>query len=246
MPLTGPEVVWVLVVMMTAALVQSLGGFGFALLAVPLAAIAIDLRIAVVAVSIGSLFNTVLLCVRTRRDVDRVIAKRFNVPALLGMPLGLFILTYLAQRPLKVGLGLVIIVATVALMRGVSNLAPRAWLDVAAGGLSGVLSTATGTNGPPLVLALQMRQLPADTFRATLALTFTITGSASLAMFALAGLVTRSAFLIAVAAIPLIIIGQRVGLRMQPLLSGRRFDRLVYGLLLLSGISVAVSGMLGR
>lgn len=39
-------IVWVLAVMLFAALVQSVGGFGFALLAVPLAAIAIDLQTA--------------------------------------------------------------------------------------------------------------------------------------------------------------------------------------------------------
>ena len=44
------DIVWVLAVMMFAALVQSLGGFGFALLAVPLAALAIDLKVAVIAV----------------------------------------------------------------------------------------------------------------------------------------------------------------------------------------------------
>ncbi|MGA0377724.1 MAG: hypothetical protein ACO3NS_01180, partial [Ilumatobacteraceae bacterium] len=59
--------VWVLVVMLLAALVQALGGFGFALMAVPLAALVVDLELAVVAVSVGSLVNTALLCARTYR-----------------------------------------------------------------------------------------------------------------------------------------------------------------------------------
>ena len=46
-------IVWCLGVMMLAALVQSVGGFGFALLAVPLAAIVIGLTTAVIAVSIA-------------------------------------------------------------------------------------------------------------------------------------------------------------------------------------------------
>ncbi|MFM7665608.1 MAG: sulfite exporter TauE/SafE family protein [Actinomycetota bacterium] len=239
------DIVWVLAVMMFAALVQSLGGFGFALLAVPLAALAIDLKVAVIAVSVGSLFNTVILFIRTRKNINREVAWRFNVPAVLGMPIGLYVLANVAQRPLKIVLGVIIIVATLALMRGAANIAPRRWIEVLAGWLSGILSTATGTNGPPLVLAAQMRGLTPDVFRATLAFTFTLSGSLSLLMYVAARLVTRGALLLALAAVPLIVVGQRIGIRLQPRLSGRRFERLVYGLLLLSGTSIGVSGVLG-
>lgn len=243
--MNAPDVAWVLAVMLFAAFVQSVGGFGFSLMAVPLAALAIDLQTAVITVSLGSLFNVCILCWRTRRDVDRGLAKRFNVPALFGMPIGLAVLTLVGQRPLKVVLGAVIIVATVALMRGAANLSPRRWLEVLAGWLSGILSTATGTNGPPLVLASQMRGLAPDTFRATLAFTFTVSGAVSMVIFVTARLVTSTELLLAAAAIPLILCGQWLGTRAQSLFHGRRFDRLVYALLLLSGVSVGLSGVLG-
>ncbi len=243
--MNAPDVAWVLAVMLFAAFVQSVGGFGFSLMAVPLAALAIDLQTAVITVSLGSLFNVCILCWRTRRDVDRGLAKRFNVPALFGMPIGLAVLTLVSQRPLKVVLGAVIIVATVALMRGAANLTPRPWLEVLAGWLSGILSTATGTNGPPLVLASQMRGLAPDTFRATLAFTFAVSGAVSMVIFVAARLVTSTELLLAASAIPLILCGQYLGTRAQPLFHGRRFDRLVYVLLLLSGVSVGLSGVLG-
>ena len=96
------EIAWVLGVMLFAAFVQSVGGFGFALMAVPLAALAIDLQTAVITVSLGSLFNVCILFWRTRLDVDRGLAKRFTVPALFGMPIGVAVLTLVDQRPLKV------------------------------------------------------------------------------------------------------------------------------------------------
>lgn len=239
------EIAWVLGVMLFAAFVQSVGGFGFALMAVPLAALAIDLQTAVITVSLGSLFNVCILCWRTRLDIDRGLAKRFTVPALFGMPIGVAVLTLVDQRPLKVALGAVIIVATAALMRGAANLTPRRWLEVLAGWLSGILSTATGTNGPPLVLALQMRRLTPDAFRATLAFTFMVSGAVSMAIFVVAQLVTGTAILLSATAIPLILCGQYLGTRAQVLIHGRRFDRLVYMLLLLSGVSVGLSGLLG-
>lgn len=242
-----------LAVMFFAALVQAVGGFGFALMAVPLAAIAVDLELAVIAVSIGSLFNVTMLCVRTIRQVDREVAVRFNVAAFLGMPIGLAVLEFTPQRPLKISLGVVIVIATFALMRGSAGLrtreggrpTPRRWIELAAGAISGVLSTATGTNGPPLVLALQMRKVSPEVFRATLAFTFAVSGAISMALFVGAGMVTRHAVFLAAMAVPLIVVGQRVGLQLQSQLSEKRFDRLVYVLLFVSGISVAASGLIG-
>jgi uncharacterized membrane protein YfcA len=230
--------------MLFAALVQSVGGFGFALLAVPLAAIGTELQTAVIVVGLGSLLNVVILSWRTRREIDRSLARRFNVPAVIGMPIGLAALTLVDERPLKMALGIVIIVATVALLRGAANVAPRAWLEVLAGFASGILSTATGTNGPPLVLASQMRGLAPDAFRATLSFTFAVSGTISMVMFVAAGLVARDEIVLTVAGVPVILLGQRAGLRLQPVFSGRRFDSLVYGLLLVSGVSVGVSGLL--
>ncbi len=234
-----------LAVMMFAALVQSIGGFGFSLMAVPLAAIVIDLRAAVIVVSIGSLINVSLLCWRTKHDIDRALATRFNVPAVFGLPIGLVVLSFADQRVLKVTLGALIIVATLALSRGTSGLQPRAWIDVFAGWISGILSTATGTNGPPLVLAAQMRRLEPAAFRATLAFTFTLSGSTTLVLYVAARLVRRNDLALAIAAVPLILAGQYLGLRLQRVFLGQRFDHLVYGLLLVSGASVGVSGLLG-
>jgi uncharacterized membrane protein YfcA len=237
-------IVWCLSVMMLAALVQSVGGFGFALLAVPLAAIVIDLTTAVIAVSIASVFNVATLVLRVYKDIDRATAVRFNVPALLGMPFGLVILAMVNQELLKILLGALIVVATVALMRGAGNLRHHLWVDVLAGWLSGILSTSTGTNGPPLVLAAQMAKLSPASFRATLTFTFLVSGPISLVFFAFAGYFSRTALLLAGGSIPLIIIGQYFGLRLRKHVDGQRFERLVYLLLLLSGLSVGISGAL--
>ena len=73
------------------------------------------------------------------------------------MPLGLVVLATIEQQQLKIVLGGLIILGTLALMRGAGGITARAWIDVMAGAISGVLAASTGTNGPPLVLAAQMR-----------------------------------------------------------------------------------------
>jgi len=242
--MSAVDIAWCLLAMGLAAVVQSVSGFGFALMAVPLAAIAINLTTAVIAVSIASVINVSMLVLRNYKDIDRGLAVRFNVPALFGMPFGLVVLATVEQQRLKVVLGVLIIIATLALMRGAGSVAARAWIDVVAGAISGVLAASTGTNGPPLVLAAQMRKLSPDVFRATMSFTFVVSGPLSLIFFAFGGYFSWSVVWLAAGSIPLLIIGQVIGLRVRPLINGQQFARFVYLLLLLSGVSVGLSGLI--
>lgn len=239
------QLVWCLAVFVVAACVQSIGGFGFSLFAVPLMALAIDLPDAVVAGSIASLANVVVLSFRSRADVEWSVVRRFNVPALFGMPLGLWVLVHVDEGLLKVALGIVIVVLIVVLMRTRTTKQPRPIVEVVAGWCSGVLSTSTSTNGPPLVFAAQLRGMPPDQFRATLSFTFVLQGSISLAAFVLADEVSREALLVALWGLPLVAAGQWLGVRIRPRVRDRRFVRLVYVLLGLSALSVSWSGLFG-
>ncbi len=243
--MSAVDIAWCLFAMGLAAVVQSVSGFGFALMAVPLAAIAVNLTTAVIAVSIASVINVSMLVLRNYRDIDRGLAMRFNVPALFGMPLGLVVLATIEQQQLKVVLGGLIILGTLALMRGAGGITARAWIDVMAGAISGVLAASTGTNGPPLVLAAQMRKLSPDVFRATMSFTFIVSGPLSLIFFAFGGYFSWPAVWLAAGSIPLLVVGQIIGLRIRPLINEKQFARFVYLLLLLSGISVGLSGLVG-
>ena len=242
--MTTPQIAWCLAVFAIAAFVQSIGGFGFSLFAVPLMALAIRLPEAVVAGSIASFANVVVLSVRSLHHVEWSVARRFNLPALVGMPLGLFVLVQMDERVLKVALGGVIIALIVVLLRTRSAARPRPVVEAVAGFASGVLSTSTSTNGPPLVFAAQLRGLAPETFRATLSVSFAFQGAISLMAFFAAGEATRAAVLLAIAGLPLVAVGQWLGIRIRPGVHGRRFDRLVYSLLALSAVSVSWSGLI--
>jgi uncharacterized membrane protein YfcA len=69
-----------------------------------------------------------------------------------------------------------------------------------------------------------------------------VSGPISLVFFAVAGRMSQAAIALALGSIPLIVLGQQLGLRVRPRVHGTTFERLVYVLLLLSGISVAGSG----
>jgi uncharacterized membrane protein YfcA len=243
--MTTAQIVWCLSVFAAAAFVQSIGGFGFSLFAVPLMALFIRLPDAVVAGSIAAFANVLVLSARSWREVDWSVARRFNIPALAGMPLGLLVLVRVDESALKVALGAVIIVLIAVLIRTKAEARPRPSVEYVAGLASGVLATSTSTNGPPLVFAAQLRGLAPETFRATLSFSFALQGGISLIAFFAAGEATRDAVLLAVAGLPLIAAGQWLGIRTRPRVYGKRFDRLVYGLLALSALSVSWSGLFG-
>jgi uncharacterized protein (TIGR03084 family) len=93
-----------------AALVQSISGFGFALLSVPLMALLIDAKDAVVVAALFGLASSTVLATRVHQGVVWPVARRMLASAALGMPLGLVVLLTVDERVLR----LIIAVAVLA------------------------------------------------------------------------------------------------------------------------------------
>jgi uncharacterized membrane protein YfcA len=135
-----------------AALLQSASGFGFSLIAVPIISILVGAKVSVAATDTLAFAIILSLAASGRRHVQTRVLRVVTVAAVVGMPVGLWILTHVSDRVLSMVIACVVIALTMLLMSGVS--APdRPGIDLVAGFTSGVLATSTGTNGPPLVLA---------------------------------------------------------------------------------------------
>ncbi|MDO5710291.1 MAG: sulfite exporter TauE/SafE family protein [Micrococcales bacterium] len=156
-----------LVVFAFASAAQATTGFGYALVAVPIFALAVDTHTAVVATTALGFVLTASTGYRERAHVQLPTARRIFVASLLGMPLGLVLLSRLDGRWLSLVIGVTVLVLVVLLWRRV-GLPTGAGVERSAGVVSGVLLTATGMNGPPVALALQASNYPAREFRATI------------------------------------------------------------------------------
>lgn len=227
----------VVVAVFVAGSVQMLAGFGFALLAMPIITLAVPVERAVVIVSLISIVTTMWQSVQLRRHAVQPLVRRLTVSSLLGMPLGLLTLEVVDDRPLRIALGVCVLIATGLLARRLSLVHAGPALDHAAGFVSGVLNTSVGTNGPPLVFVLQARHLEPDQFRATIVSVFVFGNLFALTLFALAGKITGAAAGAAAIAAPAWIAGQLIGWRLRPHIGGERFRTLVLVLLALTGTS---------
>jgi hypothetical protein len=243
--MTTDQIVLVLLIVFATSIVQSLVGFGFALLAVPLMIIVIDLQSAVIVSSIVGSLSNLLQCWQLRRDIDRVLAKRFLLATVLGAPIGLVLFIYANQSALKIVLGVSILFGVAVLSRGMELQHVSSWLDWLMGAISGVLLMATSTNGPPLVFVLQARKVAPTTFRATLNLVFLVSGAFGLAMFGFACEIVVDDVKLAVAAFPAMVIGISIGTVLRKFAPQEIFKKLVLVLLTVGGVSSIVGGLIG-
>jgi uncharacterized membrane protein YfcA len=202
-------------------------GFGFALLAVPSLVLLLPVRDAIVVAALVSLGNISLVALSTRGHADRWTVARLLLGSLVGMPVGLAVLLVLAADVLRVLVGVSTVVMAVAVARNLTLPVRGAGADVAVGFACGILSTSTGMNGPPLVLYLQSRKLAPTAFRATLARFFLASGVLSQISFALGGILSSGALLLAAAGVPAALVGHRLGTAVVARVSPRLFRRLV-------------------
>jgi uncharacterized membrane protein YfcA len=220
----------VFVIVLLAAVAQAATGFGYALVAVPLLTLATDPHTAVVGAGIASLLLTVALAARERLFVRWRVTAWLLAASLVGIPLGLVILRVLPDRWLTALIGVTALACTVLVWRRVSLSTGRVTVS-AVGVVTGVLTTATGTNGPPLVATFQAMGYDARTFRATISAVFVGTGVFGLLGFLLAGQVTQPAAVVGVVGIPATALGWFVGERLFARFDEERFRRVVLGAL---------------
>jgi uncharacterized membrane protein YfcA len=228
-------------VVVFAGAVQLTTGFGFALAAVPLMALAIDPHDAVIITLALATFSNGYQAFEGRAAGDRPVALRMLAGAALGLPIGLWVFVVADPAVLRLGIGIAVIGAVVALARGVDLREASAALDVASGVVSGALTTSVGTNGPPLVFVLQARDFPPDRFRATITRVFFVLDIGSIVVFGLAGEIDRGIVEAVAVALPALFVGAVVGVRLRSRLDPRRFRRTVMVLLVLAAVSAIVS-----
>jgi hypothetical protein len=223
-----------------AAAAQAVSGFGFALIGTPLVAVLAGPKEAVVGLTMIGVLLVAQLSLRGRGHVDRPTVGVVTVSAIIGMPLGLLVLVRADDRVLTFVIAIAVIGFSLLLWRGARFPAGRG-TEAAAGFTAGILSTSTGTSGPPIVIALSAKQLEPAVFRATISAIFLVQGSASLVFFAIGGRITRDAAGVALAGLPGVIVGSIVGERGFRRIDTPTFRRVVLGMLFLSGL-VALLG----
>lgn len=241
--MTTAQIAVVLVFIAFAAFMQKVSGFGFGLIAVPLMSLVVSPQRAVIIATLLGLFTTTMQAWVEREHTVVPVARRLFAGACVGMPFGLMVYVAVPANGLRLVLGVVVIVAAFILSRGFTLQHGNTMAEYVVGAISGVLNTSVSTNGPPLVFLLQARGYDPHTFRGTITRVFLYSNLVSVSMFVAAGKVHRTPAMVALSAIPVVLVMQWLGARAQQHVKGDRFRALVLGLMFASGISAIIAGL---
>ncbi|WP_275004478.1 sulfite exporter TauE/SafE family protein [Promicromonospora iranensis] len=227
-----------------SAILQSLSGFGFALLSAPLLAATIGGAEAVSTIIItGTVCDVAILAMR--RSVPRPVGREvwalagWSVP---GMLVGAWLLAWLPASGLQIFVACVVIGAVVLRLRSRERgVVVRPVWAVPAGLLSGALSTSTSLGGPPSVYYLVHRDLAPHAMRDTLVTVSLVRLPLSVASLVIAG--TWQTYEYWLPLVGAALLGQLVGARAFHAFGSSRYERVVLCLLVVSAL-VSVAALL--
>lgn len=236
-------IVLIVTIVFAAAFVQSLSGFGFAVIIMPLLSLLVGLQVAAPMVALTALTVYSINTVRYRQAIDFKELVRLGIAAALGVPLGMWVLTNMDESVVMRIMGVMLVsYAIYALVRPTTTWVLSRYWAYPAGFLAGCLTGAYNVPGPPVIVYGSLRQWPRDEFRAMLQAIFFVGGALVVLSHVIGQRVTVEVLTFWVFALPALGLGILVGSRVDRYVDRERFRTivtvmiLVLGLVLLFGI----------
>jgi uncharacterized protein len=234
----------VLAVIFLATLIRSAFGFGEALVAVPLLALLIPVEEAVPLATLVSITVAAVVVAQDWRKIHFRSAGWLVISTLFGIPLGLWLLTAVAETVVKAILAVVIIGFSFYCLVSRKQFELKndrmAWLF---GFGAGVLGGAYGMNGPPLVIYGSLRQWSPEHFRATLQGYFLPASLLGMCGYWLVGLWTPAVTRYYLWSLPIALVAIFLGRAINQRMRGHSFLRYIHVGLLLVGMVLLIQSM---
>lgn len=213
MLISGADMVMAGLAVLAAALVMGFTGFAFNLLSVPLLALLMPVRQAVVvALVVGTVISGVM-AVRGRIDVQPAAIMPLLKGGLPGLLLGALLFTTLSDTLLRICVGVLTVAFAVHLFarRRPRLIAIRSSAAIGVGALSGALTSMTGMGGPPVVAYLTHTIEDPAGIRITMAAHAATLGLIGLVVLGMSGAVSTAPFFRGVVLAPVGVMGMLLG-----------------------------------
>ena len=221
------------------------GGFGSALVTIPLATHFVPLPLALAVFALQDFASALRVGSENLRHVVKAEIVRMVPFMVLGIIVGTGLLLFLSRKASMLALGLFVLIygAWSLLQRGGPRLVTERWAHVAGfgGGLFGMLF---GAGGPPVMIYLSHRELSKEQFRSTLTLNSVFSIGARVVALAFSGLLFRGeVWTTAALVVPTALLAIVLGSRIFTHISRNLLLRLVSLTLLATGTSLIVRAL---
>ena len=235
-----------IVCVLGAAFVRGYSGFGFSLLAVTALSLRLPPAEIVPTIFLMEIAASLHLLPSIWREVHWRAIGVLLIGYTVAVPLGVWLLASLPEAPMKIALGVCVLISTLLLMQGYAlKRMPGAVATVATGAASGLLNGAFGTGGPPVILFFFSSPAGASIGRASLIAFFLATDVIGLVFLARQGLVTTENVLRFATYLPALVAGVWLGAHSFKRADQETFRRWVLRLLAVLALLTFAQGLAG-
>lgn len=227
-----------------AAACQGLVGFGFGLLSIPVLALFLEIKGAIIIAVALTFLHYLLITGRDHKNLKFKNTLLLLVGCLAGMLMGVWIFVNIDQTSLKFIAGATIAASGLLLLFGwFPRLGQAGHVKIMVGILGGVLQTMAGMGGPPFVIYLASQNLHPEEFRSIIITLFLVISGGTFFILSFTGVASHSLMIQGALMLPSLIVGHQVGLKLVRVVSSRNFRLIVHLLIVGSGLSLIVDAL---
>jgi uncharacterized membrane protein YfcA len=235
------------VALLFAAFVKGTSGMGFPLIATPMVALLLDIRVAITILIIPNIVMDIAQIFRG--GFPTAVLRRFGwffLLTVIGVFVGTKVLVTLPLWALNLGLGIMVLVFVVSSwLRCEFTISPRLEkiLNPPAGFISGFINGLTNAAGPPLAIYLYSLRLEKREFIRSIATMFIVTKLSQLAAVSTWNLFNRSTLALSLEVTLFILLGFYAGLKTQDRINKEAFSRWLLLLLFIVGVTLILRAL---
>tara|TARA_R110002073_G_scaffold40547_1_gene114881 strand:- start:86393 stop:87109 length:717 start_codon:yes stop_codon:yes gene_type:complete len=216
--------------------VQTVIGFAGSLIALPILLFAMELPDAISYISIFYLFSSVFLITKEWKNIDKQIILKLALASIVGVTLGVLVLTFSKPLLLKKGLGVFILLYVAYVFIGKRKIDLNKGGIFSFGVLGGFFSGVFSTGGPLYVMCVENSVKNIKVFRATMIGVMGLVTITRIPALALSGILNSNHLKMALFVFPVFLFAQFLGKRTFIKINENIFKKALMILLCISGL----------
>lgn len=233
------------IVILTSSVVKGITGFGFSLIAIPFLSFIFPMDVLIPALVIFNLVTSVLVLIKLEEKIRAYYLIPMMLAALIGIPFGVFVLTYIDQNILKLIISFLVIFFSIKMLKGVKLAKKNIEKPlVFAGFVSGLLTSSISIGGPSLVIALDRKGYSKELFRGVFIWFMVFSSLFSSIAFYYKGLLHLETLKYVSFTLPILFIGSVWGTKIARHLNAIKFRKVVIYLNVFTGLFMLVSTLI--
>lgn len=218
--------------------VQTLVGFAGSLVAIPILLIHLKLPDAIAYVSIFYLLSSFFLVRKEWQNIDKKILYKLTFASVLGVILGVVVLTHSKPLVLQKGLGFFILLYIVYSLTRKTEFSNNRIINWILGALGGFFSGVFSTGGPLYVISVRNSVQEIKVFRATMIGVLALVTLVRIPALAVSGALTLHHVKVSLLILPVFFLAQYLGTQLFPRINEVFFKKLLLVLLFFSAIGL--------